>query len=61
MELKDYFEMKEIKVKEFAALVGCPMNAIYCYLKGQKVKEYDRAKKIEKLTNGQVTVEDLML
>lgn len=62
MKLKKWLLKEKISAKQFATLI--PANHIYLYRiinhTGDRNPSYRFAKKIEKLTNGEVTVEELI-
>ena len=59
MKLKDYFIKSRVTPTEFAENHDISVTSIYKYLRGKKPR-FETARKIEKWTNGQVTVEDLI-
>lgn len=56
--LKEYFERNRIDPVQFAVENGISITSIYRYLRGAR-PTYKIACKIEKLTDGQVKLEDL--
>ena len=59
MKLRDYFKKKRIDPVAFAVESGISVTSIYRYMKGRKPHR-KTAYKIEELTGGEVTVEDLL-
>ena len=60
MDLKYYLFEKSIPVKEFAKLLGVSASLIYHILKQQRMPSRTLATKIEQLTKGAVTKEELL-
>jgi transcriptional regulator with XRE-family HTH domain len=60
MKLQKWLEQKKIPRTEFAKKIGITRHALYLYLKGKRQPRLDIALRIEKATNGEVRVEDLI-
>lgn len=58
MTLKEYFKTYNIDIVVFSAKTEISVVSLYRYLKGYR-PHLNRAVKIEKATNGLVTVEEL--
>lgn len=58
MKLKDYLNEERIHPAYFAVTNGISITSIYRYLKGER-PQFSTACKIEKVTNGKVTVEEM--
>lgn len=58
MTLKEYFEKNRIDPVVFAVQVGIGVTSVYRYLRGG-IPHLKTAVKIEKHTNGAVTVDEL--
>lgn len=58
MTLKEYFKTYSIDIVVFSAQTDISVVSLYRYLRGYK-PHLNRAVKIEKATNGLVTVEEL--
>lgn len=59
MKLKEYFDKERINPLAFALQVDVGITSIYRYMNGGRPNK-KTAYRIEKLTKGQVTVEDLL-
>ena len=53
--LKNWLENKGISQKEFAAMIGVAPSTIYRVITGKTRPKLDVARKIETLTNGEVS------
>jgi transcriptional regulator with XRE-family HTH domain len=60
MELKDYLESRYLSRKEFAKLVGVNTATITNYIQGHRIPILAIALKIQEVTNGKVSVQDLV-
>ena len=60
MKLQNWLEEKRLSKTEFAKRIGITRHALYLYLKGKRQPRLDIALRIERVTNGEVTVEDLI-
>lgn len=60
MDLKTYLELKNIQLKDFAEIVGVDSSTISRYIHWHRKPALDIATRIEKITRGKVTIEDLM-
>lgn len=59
MKLRDYIKSNGISVVFFAKKVGVSPCSIFNYFNGSRRPHIFRAKFIQEITDGQVTVEDL--
>lgn len=59
MKLKEYFEKERIDPVAFAVKGGISVTSIYRYMKGKRPHR-KTACKIEEMTHGKVSVEDLL-
>lgn len=59
MELEEYLKKKGLKKGFFAKEVGISQNALSLILKKKTIPSGKTAQRIVKLTNGEVTFEDL--
>lgn len=59
MKLNDYFFKKRITAVEFANQHKISKTAIYRFIKGGR-PSFTMCRKIEQITEGEVTVEDLL-
>lgn len=61
MELKEYFKLNpEIKIDDFAQKLGVHRNHVSGIIHKRRIPSSDLARKIIKLTNGLVKMEDLI-
>lgn len=59
MKLIEYLEKYNIGPLEFCVKCNCGVSSLYRWLRGER-PNYRRARQLEKLTNGEVTVEELL-
>ena len=60
MRLKDYFLLEQISEREFAALIRVSQSHISNISMGRKNPSLPLAKRIEEMTGGKVTTDDLL-
>lgn len=60
MDLKDYLYIKRMTINQFAELIGYSRNHISGIINGRLKPTKKLAQYIEKMTEGEVTVEDLL-
>jgi DNA-binding transcriptional regulator YdaS (Cro superfamily) len=60
MDLKTYLELKNIKLQDFADIIGVNSSTISRYIHWHRKPALDIAMRIVKATKGKVTHEDLM-
>lgn len=60
MDLKTYLELKNIQLNDFADIIGVDSSTISRYIHWHRKPALDIAMRIEKVTKGKVTIEDLM-
>ncbi len=60
MDLKLYLESRNISHIEFAKMIGASKSAISNYLCYRRVPSLEIGRAIEKVTNGKVTIDDLL-
>lgn len=58
MNLKQYLEKNKINADEFAVKHGFGIASVYRYLRGKR-PNFKVARKIEEVTEGKVTIEEL--
>ena len=59
MDLRTYLFKNRISQVDFARMLGVARPTMNCYLSGKFMPSESTVKKIEKLTDGKVTVKDL--
>jgi transcriptional regulator with XRE-family HTH domain len=60
MKLKEYLTINRMTVTEFANLSSVSRASIFLYVSGKRKPSLISARKIEKITNGIVSVDELM-
>jgi transcriptional regulator with XRE-family HTH domain len=60
MNLRDYLYLKRMSVTEFSKLVDHSRNYISMIINGKHIPSKKLAKNIERITEGQVTIEELL-
>jgi transcriptional regulator with XRE-family HTH domain len=60
MELRRYLKIKKINMTEFGKLVGCNQSHISLICQNKRRPSPELAQNIEKATNGEVTVLELL-
>ena len=60
MDLKTYIELKNIKKKDFAEIVGISTSALSNYLHYRRTPTLEIGRRIEKITKGKVTIDELI-
>lgn len=60
MQLEVYLESRNFEQKEFAEMVGISVASISNYLSGRRKPSLEIGRKIEQVTNGKVTIDDLI-
>jgi DNA-binding transcriptional regulator YdaS (Cro superfamily) len=60
MDLKIYLESRNIEHKEFAKMILVTPTTISNYIAGRRRPNIQIALRIEKVTNGKVTIKDLL-
>lgn len=60
MELRTYLKLTNIEKKEFAVMIGVSPSSISNYLSGKRMPPLEIGRKIEKVTRGRVTIDDLI-
>ena len=59
MWLKDYLESRQLTYKEFAKMIGVHVTTISNYINFKRTPALWVALRIEEMTKGKVTVEDM--
>ena len=59
MTLKEYIFRKRIKKEDFANLLGVSASTVEAYIYKRRRPIMERAKEIQELTEGKVTIEEL--
>lgn len=60
MNLREYLDKREISQSEFADMIGVTKQAVSKYLSGERSPKTPVAMKIQKITHGNVSMEELM-
>jgi DNA-binding transcriptional regulator YdaS (Cro superfamily) len=60
MDLKTYLELKGVKIKEFADIIGVDASTVSKYINWHRKPSLDIAQRIVKATKGKVSIEDLL-
>lgn len=60
MNLKEYLFLKRMTVTEFSEMMGYNRNHISGIVNGRIIPSRGLAKSIERITNGEVTAEELL-
>lgn len=60
MDLKTYLDLKNIKIQDFADIIGVDSSTISRYIHWHRKPGLDIANRIVKVTKGKVTIEDLL-
>lgn len=59
MLIGEWIDQNRLTVKEFAAQLGCHFSVVYRWIARETMPQLRWARAIEKMTDGQVTVEEL--